>query len=104
MDLAPVVTAEQVADLLEAVAAANDCMAAEAARIAGAQAAVTQATVDRLTRLADQLRPGANARAQLAELEPQLLLAGTALWLRRLRGEPSSAVQRAQQRWVRLSA
>lgn len=89
--------AERVADLLEAVAAANEWIAADAARIVGAHTSV-HTTVDQLTRLAGQL-PGAQARAQLADLDPRLLLAGTALWLRRLDGQRGKAAQRAQKRW-----
>lgn len=95
-------TANQVADLLAAVAAANGRIAAEADRIASSRAAVSLATIDRLTRLADDLRPGATARAQLAQLDPELLLAGTSVWLARRRAQSTStatAAARAAARW-----
>ncbi len=105
----PIATAAQVADLLAAVAAANGRIAAEADRSAGSRAAVSLATIDRLTRLADELRPAAAARAQLAQLDPELLLTGTSVWLGRRRAQltsttSTSAAVRAAVRWRRTSA
>ncbi len=102
---APEPTAEQVADLLEAVADANGWMAAESAESGGilsSRATVSQVTVDRFSRLAEQLRPGASARARLSNLDPDVLLAATSLWLSRLsRPRPvQSAAARAQSRWT----
>jgi hypothetical protein len=77
--------ADQVADLLAAVAVANGRIAVAADRIARSRVAVSLATVDRLARPADGLRPGVEARGQLAQLHPELLLAGTSLWLARRR-------------------
>ena len=94
--------AEQVADLLEAVADANGWMAIELDGILSSRATVSQATVDRFGRLAEQLRPGASARARLSNLDPDLLLAATSLWLSRLsRPRPElSAAARAESRWT----
>jgi hypothetical protein len=104
----PITTADQVADLLATVADANGRIAAEADRISNSRAAVSVATVNRLTRLADGLRPGARARAQLAEIDPDLLLAGTSVWLTRRRQAPASgaasAAARAAARWGQASA
>jgi hypothetical protein len=99
-----VTSAAQVADLLDAVAAANGRIAAEADRIARSRAATSLTTVDRLTRLADDLRPAARARVQLSLLDPELLLAGTSVWLTRRRTQPTgtttaSAAGRAAARW-----
>ncbi len=102
MDLSTlgVTTAEQVADLLDVVSEANVRIAAEADRIVNSRVAVSQATVDRLTQLADHLRPGAAARVQLSTLDPSLLLAGTSVWLKRRRRCTDSAVARAHARWA----
>ena len=99
---APEPTAEQVADLLEAVADANGWMAIELDGTLSSRAAVSQATVDRFSRLAEQLRPGASARARLSNLDPDLLLAATSVWMSRLsRPRPvQSAAARAQSRWT----
>lgn len=97
---APAPTVEQVADLLATVAAANGLIAAEADRISSSRAAVSLATLDRLTELTTDLRPGAEARAVLSELDPDLLLAGTSVWLaRRSADRQSSAAERAAARW-----
>ena len=96
---APEPTAEQVADLLEAVADANGWMAIELDGILSSRAAVIQATVDRFSRLAEQLRPGASAWARLSNLNPGLLLAATSLWMSR-RQPVQSAAARAQSRWT----
>ena len=96
---APEPTAEQVADLLEAVADANGWMAFESGGILSSRAAVSQATVDRFSRLAEQLRPGASARARLSNLDPNLLLRATSLWMSRRRPVQSAAA-RAQTRWT----
>ena len=95
----PEPTAEQVADLLEAVADANGWMAAELDGILRSRAAVSQATVDRFSRLAEQLRPGASARARLSNLDPDLLLRATSLWMSRCQPVQSAAA-RAQTRWT----
>gem|GEM_PF-5231954 len=96
---APEPTAEQVADLLEAVADANGWMAIELDGILSARTTVSQATVDRFSRLAEQLRPGASARARLSNLDPDLLLAATSLWMSRRR-PAQSATARAQSQWT----
>lgn len=107
----PPVTVDQVADLLTTVAAANGLVAAEADRISSSRAAVSLATLERLTRLTAELRPGAEARALLSELDPDLLLAGTSVWLARRRSaaashstdsrsaDSRSAAARAASRW-----
>ena len=92
-------TVEQVADLLDAVYQANGRMAAEVDRIIGSRAAVSQATIDRFTRLAADLRPGARARAELSDLDPDLLLAGTSVCMARRRARADSASGRAEARW-----
>jgi hypothetical protein len=80
-----VCSAEHVADLLDEVYAANGLLAEGMDRILATRAAVSQATIDRFTRLADRLRPGARARAQLSGLEPSRVLAGTKVWMVRNR-------------------
>jgi hypothetical protein len=98
---APAPTVEQVADMLATLAAANGLIAAEADRLSTSRAAVSLATLDRLTALTAQLRPGAEARAVLSELDPELLLAGTSMWLTRRRAAAASrsATDRAADRW-----
>jgi hypothetical protein len=98
----PVTSAEQVADLLESVMAANGEIAAEAARIARCDAWVSQAMVERLTSLGQRLQPGAAARTRLGAVDPELLLAGTRMWLTRRR--QSSARSRARARWAGSAA
>ncbi len=78
-------TVEQVADLLDEAYAASGLLAYGMDRILRSRAAVNQSTIDRFTRLADQLRPGSGARAQLSEIDPSRVLAGTRLWLGRNR-------------------
>ena len=99
-------TINEVADLLDAVADANRRVAAEVDRLAaGSSLPISQATVERLTVLAKQVRPGARARVRLAQLEPTLLLAGTSAWLTRwCWPESQSATAQAQARWGGLSS
>ncbi|HEY3717769.1 MAG TPA: hypothetical protein VGL39_24860 [Jatrophihabitantaceae bacterium] len=93
-------TVEQVADLLDEVYAANGLLAEEVDRIIGSRAAVSQATVERFTRLAEQLRDGAQARATLSALDPALLLAGASAWRARRRArDDATAARRAATRW-----
>jgi hypothetical protein len=93
-------TVEQVADLLDEVYAANGLLAEEVDRIIGSRAAVSQATVERFARLAEQLRGGAQARATLSALDPALLLAGASAWTaRRHARDSATAARRAAARW-----
>jgi hypothetical protein len=93
-------TVEQVADLLDEVYAANGLLADEMRRILMSRAAVSHSTIDRFTRLADQLRPGARARAQLCVLDLSRVLAGTKVWtLRNRERSANSASGRAASRW-----
>ncbi len=96
---APEPTAEQVADLLEAVADANGWMAIELDGILSSRAIVSQATEGRVGRLAEQLRPGPSARATLSNLDPDLLSAATSLWMS-WPPPVGSAAARAQTRWT----
>jgi hypothetical protein len=89
-DCPPITTADQVADLLAVVAAANGRVAAEAGYLIGSMGPASLDTLQRLSRLADELRPGLEARAVLSRLEPDLLLAGTSVWLGRRR-QPAGA-------------
>ncbi len=97
----PAPTAEQVADLLATVAAANGLFAGEADWISSSRATVSLAALDRLSKLAAELRPGAEARAVLSDLDPDLPLAGTSVWLARNRTPAAerSATDRAAARW-----
>lgn len=97
----PALTVDQVADLLAMVAAANGRISAEADLITNSRAAVSLATLDRLSKLTAELRPGAEARAVLSDLDPDLLLAGTSVWLARRRDadRTESAAARAAARW-----
>jgi hypothetical protein len=76
---------EHVVALLEVVYQANGRMAAELDRLAASRASVSEASVIGLLRLAEDLRPGAAARAQLAELEHEVQIAGAAEWIARRR-------------------
>ena len=91
--------AEQVADLLEEVYAANDRLATEVDRIIGSRAAVSPSTIERISQLAEDLRPAVSARAQLSDLDPALLLAGTSVWIAQRRARTHSAAARAAHRW-----
>ena len=88
----PVSTAEQVADLIEAVAAANELLAAEANRFTASRRSVSHATVARVASLAEELGCGAQARAELGGLDVDLLLAGTSVWLAPPRAGPRAGV------------
>jgi hypothetical protein len=92
-------TTEHVAGWLETVYEANGLIADEVDRIIGSHAPVSQSMISRLARLGDELQPGANARAQLANLDPGLLLAGTSMWIGRRRTGEASAATRAEARW-----
>lgn len=76
-------SAEQVADLLEVVRTTNARLASEVCSILRSRAHLGHTTVYRLEQLAHDVRPAAAARQSLAELEPALLMEGTALWMRR---------------------
>jgi hypothetical protein len=76
---------EHVVALLEVVYQANGRMAAELDRLASSRASVSEASVTGLLRLAEDLRPGAAARAHLAELEQDVQVAGAAEWIARRR-------------------
>lgn len=79
------VSARQVADWFELVAAADRALADEMDWIGGCRAPVCWDTVVRLEALLHRLRDGARLRAELATLDPELLRAGGALWVRRAR-------------------
>ena len=84
---------EHVVVLLEVVYQANGRMAAELDRLASSRASVSDASVTRLLRLADDLRPGAAARTQLAALDHDVQVAGAAEWIaRRRRVEPDAGL------------
>lgn len=72
---------ELVVELLNAVYQANERMAAELDRLTAARSSVSDADVQAFLRLADELRPGAAARARLAELDNDLQAAGAADWI-----------------------
>ena len=76
---------EHVVALLEVVYRANGLLAAELDRLASSRASVSDASVTGLLRLAEDLRPGAAARAHLAALDPELQVAGAAEWIARRR-------------------
>ena len=76
---------EHVVGLLEVVYRANGRMAEELDRLAASRASVSEASVTRLLRLAEDLRPGAAARAHLAELDQEVQVAGAAEWIARRR-------------------
>lgn len=76
---------EHVVALLEVVYQANGRMADELDRLASSRASVSEACVLGLLRLAEDLRPGAVARAQLATLDQEVQVAGAAEWIARRR-------------------
>ena len=87
-------TPKDVADLLDVIAQANSRLTSEVDRLLGTRAAVRGTTVERLLRLADDLRPGAAARAELsvlADLDTDVLLAGMSEWLLRRRSPGTTA-------------
>ena len=117
---------EQVVALLEVVYRANGLLATELDRLASSRASVSDASVTGLLRLAEDLRPGAAARAQLAAFDPEVQVAGAEEWIARRRRvdpdvellptprlaagdertkqtrmvhRPVSAINRAQTRW-----
>jgi len=79
----PAMTSMQVADLLQRLAGANHALAAGLDSIAASRRSLSQSTVDRMERLVEQMRPAAEIRQILAELDPQELLAGAGEWHRR---------------------
>jgi len=76
---------EHVVALLEVVYRANGLLADELDRLASSRASVSDASVAGLLRLAEDLRPGAAARAQLAAFDPEVQVAGAAEWIARRR-------------------
>jgi len=87
-------TPKDLADLLDVLAQANSRLTSEVDRRLGARAAVSRITVERLLRLADDLRPGAAARTELsvlADLDTDVLLAGMSEWLLRRRSPGATA-------------
>lgn len=76
---------EHVVALLEVVYRANGLLATEVDRIASSRAAVSDASVIGLLRLAEDLRPGAAARSQLAAFDPEVQVAGAVEWIARRR-------------------
>lgn len=74
-----------VVDLLNTVYQANERMAVELDRLTASRSSVSDADVQAFLRLADELRPGAAARARLAELDNDLQVAGAAEWIARHR-------------------
>jgi hypothetical protein len=76
---------EHVVALLEVVYQANGRLADELDRLAASRASVSEASVTRLLRLAEDLRPGAAARADLAELDQEVQVAGAEEWIARRR-------------------
>ena len=87
-------TPMDVADLLDVIAQANCRLTSEVDRLQGTRAAVRGTTVERLLRLADDLRLGAAARAELsvlADLDTDVLLAGMSEWLLRRRSPGTTA-------------
>ncbi|HEY5151892.1 MAG TPA: hypothetical protein VIJ23_19180 [Mycobacterium sp.] len=79
----PTMTSLQVADLLQRLAGANHALAAGLDAIAVSHRSLSQSTVDRMEHLVEQMRPAAEIRQILAELDPQELLAGAGEWHRR---------------------
>jgi len=79
----PAMTSMQVADLLQRLAGANHALAAGLDSIAASRRSLSQSTVDRMERLVEQMRPAAEIRQILAELDPQELLVGAGEWHRR---------------------
>jgi hypothetical protein len=102
---------EMVVNLLNRVYQANERMAAELDRLTASRSSVSDADVQTFLRLADELRPGAAARARLAELNNDLQVAGAAEWIAQHRQQhpdaelvPTAAgpaSRRALHRWHR---
>ena len=90
-------TAESVADLLELLATANGRLRAKLAALTDSPTAVSHVTVACLEALITQMRPAARARAELAAIDHELLLAGASVWVGRQRR--LSAAVRAAARW-----
>lgn len=76
-------SAGQVADWFELVARADRALAEEMDWVGGCRAPACWETVVRLESLLHRLRDGARVRAELALLDPDLLRAGGAVWVRR---------------------
>lgn len=77
------VSAGDVADRIEIVARADQALADELDWIGGCRAPVCSETVARLDALLGRLRDGADVRGELTSLDPAVLRAGAALWVRR---------------------
>jgi hypothetical protein len=82
---------ELVVDLIEVVYQANGRMAAALDRLTASRASVSDACIEAFLRLAEDLRPGAAARARLACVDNETQIAGAAAWIARRRQlEPGS--------------
>jgi hypothetical protein len=95
-----------IANLLEMVAASTGRIAQQPNRPPRDRGGLNRARPARLTGLAAVADPGTRALGQLADLDPDLLLAGTALGLSRHAGRgptPAPARTRAAARWRTVS-
>lgn len=76
---------ENAVALLDIVYRADVLFADELDRLASSRASVSDASVTGLLRLAEDLRPGAAAHAQLAAFDPEVQVAGATEWIARRR-------------------
>jgi hypothetical protein len=76
-------TAAQVADMLDQLAAVDRQLADELDRIGASRSPVSRATVAALESVLVALRPAAQVRELLARADRRVLLAGLRLWERR---------------------
>ncbi|MGH3630354.1 MAG: hypothetical protein ACRDRL_23290, partial [Sciscionella sp.] len=76
-------SAELIADRIDVVARAHGDLVDELDRIAASRAPVSELIAARLETLARRLRPAAQLRAELGDLDPKLLQAGVAVWAAR---------------------
>ncbi len=92
----PPATASEVADVLTTVTAADQQLASAIDAISLSSSPVSTATVVTLERLLFVLRPAADERLRLTEVDPDVLRAGLRLWATREALAPCAAAAPAR--------
>jgi hypothetical protein len=94
--VAPPGSATEVADVLTTIAAADQQLALAMDAISVSSSPVSLSTVITLERLLFVLRPAADERLLLTQVDPAVLRAGLRLWAARDASAPTAAARPAQ--------
>ena len=96
-------TADQIADAFDLLARTYRWFRDELDEISTCQTPLSQPSVDRLVALGSRMQPAAAARTLLAEVAPEQVLAGVAVWVGRHTPDGSDyqpAALRARRLWA----